>query len=95
VKIFDICIVPYVVDDQKKSGANSIKVYEYLATNKKVIGTNSNGLEDLSDYLYITSTADEFSKEIKNIVNYKDKIILDDHSWDSKIKELLKLVKGA
>jgi glycosyltransferase involved in cell wall biosynthesis len=95
VKIFDICIVPYVVDEQKKSGANSIKVYEYLATNKKVIGTNSNGLEDLSDYLYITNTADEFSKEIKNIVNYKDKIILDNHSWDSKIKELLKLIKGA
>lgn len=95
VKNFDICTVPYVVEDKKKSGANSIKVYEYLATNKKVIGTNSNGLEDLSDYLYITNTADEFAEEIKNKENNKKKIVLQEHSWESKIKELLKLIKGA
>ena len=31
VKNFDICIVPYVIEKSKKSGANTIKVYEYLA----------------------------------------------------------------
>lgn len=95
VKNFDVCIVPYVVDDEKKSGANSIKVYEYLATNKKVVGTNSNGLEDLSDYLYVTNNVDEFSNEISNNNNSKAKIILKDHSWESKIQELLNLIKSA
>lgn len=94
VKSFDVCIVPYVVAKEKKSGANSIKAYEYLATHKKVVGTNANGLENLSDYLYIVNTPEEFSKEISDIKNAKPEIVLDNHSWDSKVVELLKLVQG-
>lgn len=94
VQNFDVCIVPYVVANEKKSGANSIKAYEYLATKKKVVGTNSNGLEDLSDYLHIVSTAEEFSEEICNLHNTKSPIALNEHSWDSKVNELLKLIKN-
>lgn len=95
VKSFDVCIVPYVVAKEKKSGANSIKAYEYLATNKKVVGTNSNGLEDLSDYLYIVHSYEEFSKEISDVNNSKLRIGLNDHSWDSKVDELIELIENA
>lgn len=94
VKNFDICTVPYVVEEDKKSGANTIKVYEYLATRKKVIGTLSNGLEDLVDHVYIVKDANEFSKEIKHLTNEKKPIDLESHSWKTKTKQIIDLIKA-
>ncbi|WP_452230594.1 glycosyltransferase [Lacinutrix sp. MEBiC02404] len=92
VKNFDICTVPYVVDEDKKSGANSIKVYEYLATTKKVIGTDSNGLEELKEHVYIINNAEEFSAEITNKQNSKKAIDLNTHAWNTKVEDLIKLL---
>ena len=92
VKGFDICIVPYVVEKSKKSGANTIKVYEYLATGKKIVGTPSNGLEYLEDYVYLVTNAKEFSEELKDISNYKPILELDQYSWKQKVQDLLDLV---
>ncbi len=88
---FDICTVPYVVDEETKSGANSIKVYEYLAAGKKVIGTNANGLEDLTEYLSIVESAEDFSREIKNTGSTKKNFNPAKHSWAYKTKQLLQL----
>ncbi|TDU43546.1 glycosyltransferase involved in cell wall biosynthesis [Gelidibacter sediminis] len=95
VKSFDVGIVPYVIDKNKTSGANTIKVYEYLAANKKVVGTHGNGLEDLQDYVYIVSTADEFSEELNKANNEKLSLNFEEHTWDSKVTELLKLIQSA
>lgn len=92
VKNFDVCIVPYVVEKSKKSGANTIKVYEYLATGKKIIGTPSNGLEYLSDYVYIVNNENEFIGELHDIENKKARIKLADYSWKQKVQDLLKLI---
>lgn len=92
VKNFDICIVPYVVAKDRKSGANSIKVYEYLATGKKVIGTNSNGLEDLSEHVFIIKTPEEFVQAIVNSSTHKKPLDIMYHSWKTKVDEFLKLV---
>ena len=94
VKNFDVCTVPYITDEEKKSGANTIKVYEYLATNKKVIGTGSNGLEDLKSHLYIVNNAIEFTEELKDISNHKEKIDLNSHSWKTKTQDILKLLEA-
>ncbi|MGJ8548451.1 glycosyltransferase [Winogradskyella wichelsiae] len=91
VNNFDICIVPYVIENEKKSGANTIKVYEYLATGKKVIGTPSNGIEDLAKNVYIVNNASDFVSEIKDITNNKESIDLNFHSWGYKLKQLLKI----
>lgn len=92
VKNFDFCTVPYVVDEKRKSGANTIKVYEYLATGKKVIGTESNGLEDLKDYVYIIDSAETFTETLKEVSNDKPKIDLKTHSWETKTQEILDLL---
>lgn len=94
VKNFDICIVPYVVEDQKKSGANTIKVYEYLTTGKKVVGTYSNGLEDLVEHVYIVENADEFAREIQTVENQKTPIDLNSNSWNNKAEQLYKLIRN-
>ncbi|WP_299332739.1 hypothetical protein [uncultured Psychroserpens sp.] len=92
VKNFDICTVPYVIDEKKKSGANTIKVYEYLATQKKVVGTLSNGLENLLDHVYIINNASEFSDALKSCENHKNKIDLKTHSWETKTQQIIELI---
>lgn len=92
VKNFDICIIPYIVEERKKSGANTIKAYEYLASGKKVIGTYSNGLEELIDYIHIVNTPAEFSNEIKNPQNKKKNIDLEFYSWEAKIRKFMNLL---
>lgn len=94
VKNFDICIVPYVTLEEQKSGANSIKVYEYLATEKKVVGTFGNGLEDLSEYIYLAKDANEFSEQLKLSENKKEKIDLNYHSWWYKVNSLIELIEN-
>ncbi|WP_421808352.1 glycosyltransferase [Flagellimonas sp.] len=92
VKNFDICIVPYVVDETRKSGANTIKVYEYLATGNKVVGTPSNGLEDLEKNVYLVKSPEQFSKELQNNVNEKERLDLIFHSWKNKTDNLMVLL---
>ena len=93
VKNFDVCIVPYVVEKSKKSGANTIKVYEYLATQKKIIGTPSNGIEYLSEYVYIINNANEFIAELRDTKNLRPKIVLDKYSWKRKVNDFLILIE--
>jgi len=92
VRNFDICILPYVTGASKKSGANSIKVYEYLSLKKKVVGTRSSGLEELQEYAYVIDNAQEFSENLKNPNNNKKSIDVSAHSWNSKVKQLLSLI---
>jgi len=94
VKNFDICIVPYVTKEEQKSGANSIKVYEYLATGKKIIGTFGNGLENLKEYLYLVKNANDFSRELQQFENKKDKINLSDHSWKNRVDSLIEFIEN-
>lgn len=92
---FDICLVPYHISEGKKSGANPIKVYEYLSLHKKVIGTHGNGLEDLSDYLYLIDSKEALSAELKNgVENTMLKIAPETFSWNTKVSELLTLLKS-
>ncbi|WP_405294419.1 hypothetical protein [Algibacter sp. Ld11] len=93
VKNFDICIVPYVTKEEQKSGANSIKVYEYLATGKKVIGTLGNGLEELGEYLYLINNVTEFKTELEQTKNEKPRIDLNHHSWKHKVDCLIELIE--
>ena len=46
---FDVCIIPYNINEGQHGG-DSIKAYEYLLTRKKVVGTKGNGLLDLKKH---------------------------------------------
>lgn len=90
---FDVCLVPYV-DDKKSSGANTIKVYEYLAMGKKVVGTRANGLEKLEDYLYAASSADEFSEFLnEEYANKSQGFDVQSNSWNGKVNAFIDLLK--
>ena len=91
VKSFDICIVPYNVKS-KQHGGDSMKAYEYLLAKKKVVGTNGNGLQDLADFIYVTNSKYEFSKELKSLENEKRKLPIQEHTWERKANILLCLL---
>lgn len=95
VQSFDICIIPYVLADGKKSGANTIKVYEYLSTGKKIVGTRSNGLEDLEDYVYAVTNAEDFANELNHLANEKPKPDFEEHTWEYKMNLILELLYEA
>lgn len=88
---FDICIVPYHINEGQHGG-DSIKVYEYLSTGKKVVGTKGNGLLDLSDYLYLANSPEEFSKELNETKNKKLLFDIKKYSWQSKAKKILNIL---
>ena len=92
VSNFDICIVPYNINEGQHGG-DSMKAYEYLLTGKKVVGTNGNGLQDLKEYLYLAENPKEFSDLLKNYKNEKAIINIEDHSWQSKSVKLLNYLK--
>lgn len=93
VKNFDICIVPYNINEGQHGG-DSMKAYEYLLTGKKVVGTNGNGLQDLKEYIYLAETREEFSLELKDPKNKKPLIDIKDYSWESKAEKLLNILKN-
>ncbi|CDF81217.1 putative glycosyltransferase (GT4) [Formosa agariphila KMM 3901] len=92
VQNFDICIVPYNIRE-KQHGGDSIKAYEYLLTGKKVVGTRGNGLQDLEKHLYLVDSSEDFSSALKSVENNKPLININEHSWESKAKMLMRFFK--
>lgn len=91
VKAFDICIVPYRINEGQHGG-DSLKAYEYLSTGKKVVGTNGNGLQDLHDYLYLGMSHQQFSEMLKDPVNEKPLLDLEPHLWQTKAISIIELI---
>ena len=71
VKNFDIAIVPYVFGDGE-SGANTIKVYEYIAAGCQIVATRGCGVESLNEFVNIANDKYEFSELIRKLVRNKD-----------------------
>ena len=71
VKRFDIAIVPYVFGDGE-SGANTIKVYEYIAAGCQIVATRGCGVESLKEFVNIANDKHEFSKLIRKLIQNKD-----------------------
>ena len=61
---FNVGIVPYVTNDLEH-GADSIKVYEYLAAGLNVVGTSGAGMQDMSSYISVAQNKEEFSKAVQ------------------------------
>ena len=70
VKNFNVGIVPYVTGSLEH-GADSIKVYEYIAAGLNVIGTSGAGMTDLQEYIHVAKNWKEFSEQIDNALKPK------------------------
>jgi glycosyltransferase involved in cell wall biosynthesis len=62
---FDVCVLPWVTDNQFVSYGSAIKVREYLATGKPVVITPLYEYESWSDILRISRGYDDFMAQVE------------------------------
>jgi len=101
MKNIDIAIIPHKVNEFTNS-MNPLKLFEYLASGKPVITTGVAGTEDVSEYIYLANSKDEFVKTIKDvsikIINGKIsaenvvKSVDDKWLWDKKTNEIIDII---
>lgn len=60
---FDVCIMPYLVDDYTKY-IFPLKLYEYLASGRPVVGSPIRSLQDFSHVIRLAKTPDEWSEAL-------------------------------
>ena len=63
---FDVCVLPWVTDNEFVSYGSAIKVREYLATGKPVVMTPLYEYERMSDVLRIARGYDDFIAKIED-----------------------------
>lgn len=86
---FDIGIIPYVTD-HLEHGADTIKMYEYLASGLQVVGTMGAGMGDMDRYISVAHTKEDFSNSIKSKKCVKQNFSLPDfYTWKHKTNETL------
>lgn len=95
VPMFDVGILPYVVAD-KETGADSIKLYEYLAAGIPVVSSESSGAVALKEHIFLSSTYESFSQNIQIALSGERNGILPfdptPYSWSSKSKQFLNIL---
>lgn len=86
---FDLGIIPYVTD-HLEHGADSIKMYEYLASGLNVVGTSGAGMNEMSSYIYISDNKEEFSNNIDDALKKSEYVELPQfHTWEYKTIETI------
>ncbi len=94
---FDVCLIPFVLNDLIKS-TNPVKFYEYISSGKPVVSIRLPELEEYSDICYLYDTKEEFNECIQRALNEREdlkgkrKEIGRKNSWDSRVKEILKIL---
>ena len=63
---FDVCVLPWVTDNEFVSYGSAIKVREYLATGKPVVMTPLYEYERMGDVLRIARSYDDFIAKVEN-----------------------------
>ena len=69
INAFDVCIIPYDLQQKSALYANAIKAYEYLYFGKRIVSTPLKPLKGLSPFISFTETPAEFSKAIRDFIH--------------------------
>lgn len=86
---FDIGIIPYVTN-HLEHGADSIKMYEYIASGIPVIGTEGAGMSDMGAFIKIATNKEEFSNYLELTSEKKLQVEFPDfYTWKYKSEQTL------
>lgn len=94
VRNFDLTIIPYRTE---KTWGDTIKVYEFLAAGKNVIGTKGNGLIELEKFVYLADNKEEFAKLVDEAVSFtklKEDNLPDEFTWNYKADQLIEILSS-
>lgn len=92
---FDVCVLPWVTDNEFVSYGSAIKVREYLATGKPVVMTPLYEYERMSDVLRIARGADDFIAKVEDALANDDsrqraarQLAVKQSTWDVRAEEV-------
>lgn len=71
ISSFDVCIIPYDLDQRPNQYTNPIKAYEYLYFGKQIVATPMKPLMDFKEYILFANTPEEFSFKLHKALNTK------------------------
>lgn len=106
VACFDVCIIPFKVNELTQS-ADTIKLYEYLATGKPIVATSLTQAKRYSNVVRVANSVEEFEKLLEEAlceeyseIQEKRMRIARQNSWDERAKTIetlisLKLERGS
>lgn len=99
IRVFDICIIPFKINDLTVS-INPIKLYEYMASGKNIISTNMPEVNKYNDIIYVAKSKKEFVNYVGNLLGKRPNIdkllrVAKDNSWDKKTEYMVKFILEA
>jgi len=92
----DVCILPYMADDYAKY-LYPLKLHEYLAGGRPVVGTRIRSLEDFAHVIALASTPEEWLKGIGQALETKEqsltrvatrRAVAHAHDWDTLVDRI-------
>lgn len=100
---FDVCLIPFRLDNDLTLVADPVKNYEYLALGKPVVSTALPELKRLLPYVYLAENDKDFISKIKQAFTEKDdqdKIkgrlkLARENSWDERVKQIIRIINNA
>jgi glycosyltransferase involved in cell wall biosynthesis len=93
---FDVCMMPYVVDGYTRY-IYPLKLHEYLASGRPVVGTRVPALEPFRDVISLADTAAEWVASIEELLQppandvqhrVARQAIAKEHDWDVLVEEI-------
>ena len=99
---FDVCIMPYVVNDYTNC-IYPLKLHEYLASGRPVIGARIRSLEEFSNVVNLASVPDEWSAAISTALNRTGtdirnrearQAVARQHDWESLVGQIAATIAG-
>lgn len=101
LRAIDVCIVPYLINNEYINNVFPMKIYEYLAAGKPVVATPMPSLEDHKDSVKIACNATEFKHKINEALteNTNEMIkrrmaVAAQNTWDKRIDNMLEIINS-
>lgn len=99
MRSFDVCLIPYDIDNPFNIHCSPLKLYEYLATGKPVVSTNLPIVKDFKGIVRISKDREDFERQIVKAVQEKDKElyhqrlkVAKENSWQMRAEKILKVI---
>ncbi len=96
---FDVCIAPYLDNQQLSYVSAPLKIYEYLAAGKPIVATGFSPAPFLVDWVQTATSPDEFVIHIENCLKRNNEALAKQrievsrqNTWDKRVNQVLELM---
>lgn len=102
MRSFDVCILPYRVDDPFNMRCSPLKLYEYLATGKPIVSTNIPAVRPFDGLVRVARDAEEFESHVVMALAEQDEalvqqrlLVAQENSWKRRVAKILEIFDAA